>query len=88
MRSPCTLTREDTGEAEDEEAREEEETPVGEEEEETGEVMIKTDQDSPVSTAEEKVTRLLTARVPRNPEERSKMRGTRMGRGEGERPLR
>ena len=83
-RSPCTLTREDAGEAEDEdeEAQEEEETPVGEEEEETGEVMIETDQDSPVSTAEEKVTRPPTARAPRNPEERSETRGTGMEKGE------
>ena len=59
-----------------------------EEEEETGEVTIETDQDLPVSTAEVKDTRPLTARVPRNPEERSEMRGTGMGRGETERPLR
>ena len=70
------------------EAQEEEETPVGEEEEETGEATIETGQDSPVSTAEEKVTRLLTAQVPRNPKERSEMRGTGMGRGERERLLR
>ena len=80
--------REDAGEAEDEdeEVPEVEETPVGEEEE-IREVTTEISRDLPASTAEVKVTKLPTARVPRNPEERDEMRGMEMEKGETERPL-
>lgn len=71
------LIREDEGEEEDEDEEHLEAEEETDEEEETEEAMIGTSQGSPASTAVERDTRLLLARVRRSLEEIDEM--TRKG---------